>query len=207
MQLWAKGCAWGWGMRIIVEGTPPPPPYLLASNHLSYCDILLIASQCPGRFVSKEDVASWPGIGLLSRLAGTLFIDRTRRQDVSRAFASVTQALEAGDGVILFPEGRTGNGVELEPFKASLLQACPAAERPLHLAVISYHPRDNAPHPVWFEGDPFLDHALNLLAGPGFEARIHFLPEALPYELGRKPLCRQAEQIIGEAYQERLRPS
>src|SRR5512135_3129046 len=41
------------GLRVSVVGTPPRPPFFLVSNHLSYVDILVIASRVPCVFVSK----------------------------------------------------------------------------------------------------------------------------------------------------------
>src|ERR1017187_2296693 len=58
---------------------PVPSGGLLVSNHLSYLDIPVMASLTPAVFVAKHEIKSWPVIGWLARLAGTLVIDRDRR--------------------------------------------------------------------------------------------------------------------------------
>ena len=44
-QAWARTSSRIVGCRITVKGTPPKRPYLMVSNHLSYVDILVLASQ------------------------------------------------------------------------------------------------------------------------------------------------------------------
>src|SRR5260370_15925545 len=59
-----------------------PARGLLVSNHLSYVDILVLLSLAPAVFVSKSEVKSWPVMGWLAQLGGTVFIDRLRRTHV-----------------------------------------------------------------------------------------------------------------------------
>lgn len=56
--------------------------YMICSNHISFLDIFLLDSILPVRFVAKKEIESWPVFGLISRAAGTLFIDRSRKRAV-----------------------------------------------------------------------------------------------------------------------------
>ena len=56
-------------------------------------------------FIAKSEVAGWPVIGSLCRSVGTLFVDRRVRRDLPRAIAAIDRTLDAGQGVVLFPEG------------------------------------------------------------------------------------------------------
>ena len=67
-------------LRVQVSGRIPDHG-LITSNHLSYLDIVAIASVAPSIFVSKNEVRYWPVIGLLSTWAGTLYLKRQRRAD------------------------------------------------------------------------------------------------------------------------------
>lgn len=87
-------------------------------NHLSYLDIILIGSFLRANFVSKEDVQGWPMLGLLATLSHTLFISRVP----SKALKSIEQmknALNEKRSLIVFPEGTSTSGKEVQPFKSS----------------------------------------------------------------------------------------
>lgn len=95
---------------------------LIVANHVSWLDIFVINAQQPARFVAKADLARWPLAGTLIRGAGTIFVERTRRSDTRRVNERATQALLAGDVIVVFPEGTTSDGAALLRFHAALLQ-------------------------------------------------------------------------------------
>lgn len=97
-------------------------PTLFIANHTSYLDIEILGASIPGSFVSKADVDGWLLFGWLARLQRTVFIDRKRRSVVSQRDA-VSTRLRAGDQLILFPEGTSGDGQHLLPFKSALFGA------------------------------------------------------------------------------------
>jgi len=199
MGRWSRGCLWIFGARVEVLGTPPEAPFLLVSNHLSYLDVIVIASAAPARFLSRADVANWPGIGPIARSAGTLFIDRASKRDLPRVIAQVQGAFEAGHGVIFFPEGTSSGGAEVLPFKASLFQFAAATETPVHCASLSYErPRERpsaAESVCWWADMTFGDHAFGLLAKPGFTALLQFAPEPV-VAADRKDLAALAQAKI-----------
>ncbi len=177
-SFWGYGMAWLMGMRIKVEGPRPRAPFFLVSNHLSYMDILLVCAVCPAWFISKSEVASWPGIGPLTRIGPTIYINREIRRDVKRMNQLIADLVLNGGAVGFFPEGTTTNGEELLPFKPSLFQ--PAVEMGLAVttAAIAYETRPGMP-PVtdviaWYGDEEFAPHIARLLKEPGFTVRIRF---------------------------------
>ena len=81
------------GIKVRLQGTVEKDKQVVyVSNHLSYLDIPLLGSFLPAHFVSKDDVQSWPILGLLATLAKTIFISRTP----SKALKSIEQMKEAG---------------------------------------------------------------------------------------------------------------
>mgnify|MGYP003379137077 CR=1 FL=1 len=78
---------------------------------------------CPTRFVAKAEISKWPVLGLLGRNAGTLFIERAKRSDTLRINQQISEVLEKGERVTVFPEGTTTTGMQLNHFHASLLQS------------------------------------------------------------------------------------
>jgi lyso-ornithine lipid O-acyltransferase len=113
------------GVRIREHGTRPSGtgPMLIVSNHLSWLDIPVIGSRLPVSFVSKGEVADWPGFGTLARMQRTVFIDRTRRSSTGEAASQMGARLGQGEALVLFAEGTTGDGSRILPFKSALLGA------------------------------------------------------------------------------------
>ena len=111
------------GIAIERHGVPSPArPTLFVANHTSYLDIEILGAAIPGSFVSKADVDGWPLFGWLARLQRTVFIDRKRRS-VARQRDALSTRLHAGGQLILFPEGTSGDGQRLLPFKSALFAA------------------------------------------------------------------------------------
>jgi len=199
MSFWAYGMAAIWGMRITVIGPRPQAPFVLVTNHISYTDILLLCAVCPAWFISKADVADWPGIGPLTRSANTLFLNRELRRDVQRMNAVIARLLAEQGGLIFFPEGTTSDGTDIMEFKPSLLQPAVDQGMPVHVAGIRYRTRPGSPPAsdvvAWVGDTAFAPHAKRLLQLPGFDAAISFGAE--PIQGGdRKELARQAREHI-----------
>jgi len=116
-------------VRVTQSGTPPAPgePALVLSNHVSWLDILALGSLRPLSFVAKSEIAGWPVIGTLARLQRTIFIDRARRASTASVNETVAARLAAGDLIVLFAEGTTGDGNRVLPFRSSLVGAARTA--------------------------------------------------------------------------------
>lgn len=95
---------------------------VIVANHLSYLDILVLASLTPVVFVSKREVRGWPLFGWFAEKAGTRFIDRSRRGDVARIGEELQPLIAEGLAIVLFLEGTTTDGRDMLPFKPSLLE-------------------------------------------------------------------------------------
>jgi 1-acyl-sn-glycerol-3-phosphate acyltransferase len=100
-------------------------PVLFVANHVSYLDIVALGSMLEGSFVAKAEVARWPVIGFLCRLQKTVFVER-RAASVGAQIGVLHQRLDAGDNLILFPEGTSSDGNRVLPFKSALFRAAAA---------------------------------------------------------------------------------
>ena len=94
LRTWARWSARTLGMRVRVEGTPPEPPFLLVSNHLSYVDVLVLGSQLGSVFVARGDVEGWPLFGPLCRTGGSIFVKRESKRDLVRVISRMKEANE-----------------------------------------------------------------------------------------------------------------
>jgi 1-acyl-sn-glycerol-3-phosphate acyltransferase len=203
MSAWGRSIAAIIGMRIVTIGKPPLPPFFLVSNHLSYVDIVAYAACLGCVFISRGEVADWPGIGLLTRGVGTIFINRGKLQDIPRVIGEINQALDEGLGVVLFPEGRSGAGDRVLPFHPSLLEPAARANYPVSYASISYrNGRDETPAYLainWWEDVTFARHARELLKLSGFEAFITFGSHAIRSD-DRKALARSLWSAVNDQF-------
>src|SRR6201987_2282184 len=111
------------GFRIRVIGSPTAGrPVLFAPNHVSYTDITVLGSVIPGSFIAKAEVADWSFFGWLAKLQRSVFVDRRGRSAVPQRDA-IGKRLADGDALILFPEGPSGDGNRVRPFKSALFDA------------------------------------------------------------------------------------
>jgi 1-acyl-sn-glycerol-3-phosphate acyltransferase len=201
---WAWGTARIIGMRIRREGSAPGTPCLLVANHLSYVDVVLLAASLPCAFVSKAEVARWPVLGPLARSMGTLFVDRSRKRGLSGVAAAMRARLAAGETLVLFPEGTSTAGGGVTSFRSSLLE--PAAELglPVRYAALRYQTPPGAPLAAqavaWWGERTFLDHLLELLRLPSFEARLVFGADAL-HDSDRKRLAARLQRAVTRCFQ------
>jgi 1-acyl-sn-glycerol-3-phosphate acyltransferase len=112
------------GIRLVRRGTiSPHRPTLFVANHTSYLDIEIMGAAVEGSFVSKAEVARWPIFGWLARLQRTVFVERADRAGAARQRDEIQHRLDDGDNLILFPEGTSGDGIHLLPFKTTLFAA------------------------------------------------------------------------------------
>lgn len=156
IQRWAQGVMGIVGMRLAVQGvqgvqdiqgvqgtqaaqcTQAARGTLIAANHISWLDIVVLLSVSPARFVAKSEIRAWPVLGLLVAQSGTLFIERQRARDAQRLVSVMTKALQRGETLAVFPEGTTSDGTGLLPFHANLLQSAIQAAAPVQSLVLRY---------------------------------------------------------------------
>lgn len=127
------------GFRVVRRGKPKQDgPVLFVSNHCSYLDITVLGSLVPASFVAKADVARWPLFGTLAKLQRSVFVDRQSFRAVKHR-DEMSERLEAGDNLILFPEGTSNDGNRVLPFKSSLLSVAELEPggRPLTIQPVS----------------------------------------------------------------------
>src|SRR5690606_22326588 len=200
---WARGVGRILGLRVGVEGTPPPAPYLLVSNHLGYLDIVAYGAVLRGRFVAKREVRRWPLIGPLAAMVGTIFIDRTLKRDAVRALDVVQDAVADGDGVIVFAEATSTAGQTVLPFRPALLDWAARTGHPVHYASVEYRTPPGGPPAhlavCWWGDMTFGGHVAELVRLPWIEATVRFgaAPIAEP---DRKRLAGRLHQAVAAQF-------
>lgn len=90
------------------EHIQPGRSYLIAANHLSHIDILMLYAQRDFdlRFVMKQELRKVPIIGIVCQSLGHVYINRANRRAALRALDAAKPRLAAdGASLLFFPEG------------------------------------------------------------------------------------------------------
>lgn len=178
VQSWALEMLQRLDIRLELRGNPPViGPILLAANHISWLDILVIHAARHCRFVAKSEVRHWPLIGRLATGAGTLYIERESRRDAMRVVHHVAESLGRGEIVAVFPEGTTSDGVALLSFHGNLIQAAISVDAPVQpvaLGFIDSRTRAISLAPCYIGDDTLVGSIWRTLSGPPITAVVHF---------------------------------
>ena len=191
------------GIRVERRGEPcGARPTLFVCNHGSYVDIEALGAHIAGSFVAKREVASWPLFGLLARLQRSVFIDRRRSRAASQR-DEIAARLDAGDNIILFPEGTSSDGAQVLPFKSALFAA---ADRSLAVqpVTIAYTKLNGAPltallrpHVAWYGDMELAGHLWNLVGLGSLTVALEFHPPVAARDFpSRKALADHCHEIV-----------
>ena len=112
------------------------PGALIVCNHISWLDISVLGSRFPVVFLAKKEIASWPILGFVVKKAGTLFIERGR--GISKAVQEISAALDSGQSVAVFPEGKTSDGKDVDRFQPRIFKTATDAAVPVQPIGLRY---------------------------------------------------------------------
>jgi 1-acyl-sn-glycerol-3-phosphate acyltransferase len=181
----------------------PEPAGLLVGNHISWLDIPVLGGLAPARFVSKAEVRTWPLVGWLAGLSGTIFLQRGDHQ-ASAIARSIGARVQRGELVAIFPEGTTHDGRALGRFHARLFAAVEQDEARILPVAIRYG-RNAEPDPIapFIGDDTLLAHLARILKHPGLSVTVTFLEPISAAGLSRRQLAEACRAAIAEAMWQR----
>ncbi len=207
------------GVRVRLLGEPlTEGEQLVVSNHLTYLDVLVLSSQKAGCFVTSEDIRRTTFLGQIVELAGCLFVDRKSRQNLAREIHQLTEALQAGLSVMVFPEATSTNGEGVLRFRRPLFNASLLSGRPVQPLCINYVQLGGEPTSVqnrdavfWYGDMPFASHLWAMCGLGEMEVELTVLPpldpsqaeagaQALGLASADEWLASQAHQAVQSAY-------
>jgi len=177
-----------------VNGSAP----LIVSNHIGSLDILVLAASFKTFFVSMSEVRSWPVIGWMSTLGGTIFVDRTKRHQVPHMVSAISDRLKQGFSVALFPEGGASTGETVGPFKTTPFEAAIESGKPVLPVLVQYHDNSSPSVACWKNMD-FGKHCLRIMKHPRLDVSIHVLPAIT--EPDRRTLAGHSHRLLHEIHQ------
>jgi len=182
--------------------------YLIVSNHLSYLDLMVIASVCPAVFVTSIDMGEIFFLGTMAEIGGSLFIERRNRDRVGHDLQQIKGQLDRGFHVVLFPEGTSSNGDSVLPFKKSLLMSAVEAGKKILPLTLKYTHIDGAPFSpanrddvCWYGKMGFLPHLFRVMSKKSVVANLHFHMPIAPRDTDtRDTLAKWTYRVILGAY-------
>ena len=101
-------------------------------------DIFALNAMKPGRFIAKSEIAGWPVFGRIAKGVDTLFIQRKNRRSIISVNEQISAALMQHQTIMLFPEGKTSEGVSLLPLKPNLIEPAILSGTPVLPVAICY---------------------------------------------------------------------
>ncbi|MFI5322605.1 MAG: lysophospholipid acyltransferase family protein [Thermodesulfobacteriota bacterium] len=194
----------GWG-----NGVRSEKSMLILSNHLSYTDIFVISSYFPASFIASVDEVKHAFLlGKATELGGGFFVERRSRSGLRAEIESISEILDLGINVALFPEGTTSNGEHVLPFKTPLLSIAEKAGVDILPLCIKYTRIDGVEvneknrDIVCYYGDmKFLDHLFKLLPVRSVEVELTVLDKIDPrLTASRKELASSVYNMISSAF-------
>lgn len=204
-RFYHRTLCWLIGLKLRVIGTASTTPRTLyVSNHTSWLDILVLGATLDARFVSKSEVGEWPLIGWVAKLGRSVFVSRNRGRTGSEA-QEMRARMEAGDSLILFPEGTTSDGARVLPFRSSFFAVAGAAARIQPVTAVYDRlgglpvGRRDRPLFAWYGDMETGSHAWKLLRRTGTRVTVvlheDFPPDAVP---DRKALAARVGRAVTE---------
>jgi 1-acyl-sn-glycerol-3-phosphate acyltransferase len=175
------------GLDVICRGEiSDERPILFVANHTSYLDITVLGSLIDVSFVAKAEIADWPLFGWLAKLQRSVFIER-RASHSARHRDEIGKRLDQGDALVIFPEGTTGDGNHILPFKSALFAVAERTVRGRPLTVqpisVAYVRLDGMPlgrewraYYAWYGAMDMPDHLWKVLSLGKVSVEVTFHP-------------------------------
>ena len=215
--LFHRGVARVLGLRTVVRGrAAQTTPILFVCNHSSWLDIVILSALAPVSFVAKSEIAGWPGIGILAKLQGSVFVDR-ERANIRDGLDAMRARLARGANLVLFAEGTRGDGNRVMPFKSGLFSAAePGAKGGADLRVqpvsIAYTHLDGfplgrraRPRLTWYGKMSLGKHLWAMLGHGPARIVVEFHPPVRLEDFGsRKALAAHCHQAIAASHGQAL---
>jgi len=112
-------------IQIIRGALPPKGPFVIAPNHYSEIDPIVMGivvwklGRTP-RFMAKASLFRVPGLGALMRFTGQIPVERKSSAKLSEPLEAAEVLTSQGSGLIVYPEGTLTKDENLWPMKGKL---------------------------------------------------------------------------------------
>lgn len=204
---WASGLLTIFGIKVQLTGIPAEAPVLIAANHISWLDIVVLISLRLIGFVGKAEINRWPLFGYMARVGGTMFHQRGSHDSAADVITVMVERLKLGQRVAIFPEGGVTPGTEIRVFHARMFRAAVDVECPVQPVMIRYMNNGERDDDISFrEKENFLVNIGRLLARPGAQADVRFMALIDAKNKPRRMLADTVKEIVVSSYESNRQP-
>lgn len=181
-----------------------PKNSLIVANHQSYLDVLAIDYHCSSVFVTSKEMENTAFLGDLCKNSGCLFVNRQSIMGLKKEINEISNVLDRGFNVVIFPEATTSDASRVLPFRSSLIESAVKSGKPINPVAINYTTINGIPLNIgnrdtvcWYSTMGFLDHLFKLSMVGSVEMTLDFMdPLRSNCHRNRKELTAIARSMI-----------
>ncbi len=136
---------------------PLPARFVLIANHPSACEDIGIPALFDVVCLAKSQVQDWFVVGRITKIAGTLYVDRNDPASRHEAVEKMVETVNAGHNLALYPEGGCKGRRLFEEFKSGAFEVAMRTGTPIVPVFLHYEaqedfewlPPDTLPQKIW----------------------------------------------------------
>lgn len=199
---------WILGLQIATRNEEPNGQgFLMVGNHLSYLDLLVVASQRPVTFVTSYEIKEMPVLGWITQLAGCLYVERRNKMNLANEVRDIREALEQGFDVVVFPEATSTNGESVLRFRRPLFAAARLSSREVAPFCLNYRKidneavtRENRDRLCWYGDMPFVSHLFGVCRAKNIFVALDWLETLRTQYMDEEQLAKASHFQVSYTY-------
>lgn len=215
LQVTSLFCRWAlklFGLRVDFKKSTrlqqASSPRLIVANHVSDLDVLILFALHPAVFVTSVELRETSFLGTLAKAARCCFVERRLVAQVHSEIDELSEVLNDGFDVILFPEGTSSNGSQIFPFKSTFFEAAKKAKAAVQPICLNYRNVDgkkvspaNRDRIFYYGAMGFGPHLWSLCRLESVDVECRWLDEiSTAPTMSRRELAATASQAIEKAF-------
>jgi len=190
------------GLKVDIQGEFQPGASLIVANHISWLDIPLLRSTSLMSFVAKGEIQKWPLVGWVASASEAVYHQRGSHDSASGVSVAMSERLQQGIKVTIFPEGGILPGHGVKRFHARLFAAAIDTGSPVQPVMIRYlldgrHYSDKG----FIPGEHFMANVFRLLKQKSCTAEVSILPTIDAAAKRRRDLAGESEAAVRTAFE------
>lgn len=185
-----------------------PENVFVVSNHMTYLDILVISSQLPCCYITSMEIKETPVLGNITDIAGCLYIERRNKDNIENEIKDISNGLQEGLNVTIFPEATSTNGEEVIRFRRPLYNAAIFARKKIQPICINYESINGEPFSLknrdlicWYGDMDFASHLWKLCGLDHTKVKVTALqPIDSPQDFEAGDLAQETHQRVSHRF-------
>jgi 1-acyl-sn-glycerol-3-phosphate acyltransferase len=185
------------GLKVDIQGEFQPGASLIVANHISWLDIPLLRSTSLMSFVAKGEIQKWPLVGWVASASEAVYHQRGSHDSASGVSVAMSERLQQGIKVTIYPEGGILPGHGVKRFHARLFAAAIDTCSPVQPVMIRYLlDGRHYPDKGFIPGEHFMANVFRLLKQKSCTAEVSILPLIDSAGKRRRDLAGESEAAV-----------